>query len=632
MGGAAPVTAVGGDDVYAVPVLAKLLHALPHVNVTMHPVNSTFDPRSPVYLESLGILGSIPAAWLILTLLILLIYLLTRCCDRKPRPARSIAALKATLAVISVLCCAALGLGLYGNDDVHNGISQFINEGYQIDQLVAKIRNQTQNMHQQLYRQAGTQLTQLRDVFDSPVQNATAIKYCIEQMDHAITNNTLAYGAAKDIRSPLDSINLRPQLDILDTVEWWRWPATMGVLSALLVLCVILLVGVARHSRCALIAFSVCGLLAVIASYVMASVYLAGTVALSDLCMAPDRYVEDEAGTDGLVKEILRYYTSCERARANPFTQRLREAKNAIENERKALNVLKRPAMELFPRLGLEPKFSLLLNQVNEGDVLLTSLTAMVDCRTLHGHYLRGARSLCNVALWGWVLMLGSSILAGLLFTVLVWVDSHTWIYIRKRKDYQQVTETDPYLPPPAASQAIAARTLQRSQGSASASASPSCSFHAPDDTPPPSYTSAMLHARPPTTGGGSGAAPSAPLLPLPPALHDLDDHDHALMDGCDMRSSELLHHHQHHRAGSAVTQGMQQQQQGGGGAQMSHLLRGHTLGRLPSHHHQQQHHHGAHGAHHGHHDGHHHGAGPNNGKYATLSKQCKTLESSDFY
>lgn len=39
-----------------------------------------------------------------------------------------------------------------------------------------------------------------------------------------------------------------------------------------------------------------------------------------------------------------------------------------------------------------------------------------------------------------------------------------------------------------------------------------------------------------------------------------------------------------------------------------------HTLGRLPS----QQMHASA--------------LGPNNGKYATLSKQCKTLEANDFY
>lgn len=47
------------------------------------------------------------------------------------------------------------------------------------------------------------------------------------------------------------------------------------------------------------------------------------------------------------------------------------------------------------------------------------------------------------------------------------------------------MNENDPYLPPPQASQAIAARTLQRSQGSSY-----------PPDTPPPSYTSALMHNR----------------------------------------------------------------------------------------------------------------------------------------
>lgn len=47
------------------------------------------------------------------------------------------------------------------------------------------------------------------------------------------------------------------------------------------------------------------------------------------------------------------------------------------------------------------------------------------------------------------------------------------------------MNETDTYLPAPAASQAIAARTLQRSQGSSY-----------PPDTPPPSYTSAIMHSR----------------------------------------------------------------------------------------------------------------------------------------
>nr|CAD7571666.1 unnamed protein product [Timema californicum] len=95
---------------------------------------------------SLGILGSLPAAWLILTLLVLLIYLLTRCCDRKPRPKRSIVALKWTLAIFTLLCCAAVGVGLYGNDDVHNGLEQLITAAKSIDDYITSIRNQvTQN-------------------------------------------------------------------------------------------------------------------------------------------------------------------------------------------------------------------------------------------------------------------------------------------------------------------------------------------------------------------------------------------------------------------------------------------------------------------------------------------------------
>lgn len=65
-----------------------------------------------VNFQSLGILGSVPAALLIVSLFGLLLYLLTRCCDRKPRPAHSITSLKVTLSVVTVLCCAAIGLGI----------------------------------------------------------------------------------------------------------------------------------------------------------------------------------------------------------------------------------------------------------------------------------------------------------------------------------------------------------------------------------------------------------------------------------------------------------------------------------------------------------------------------------------
>nr|CAH7730593.1 unnamed protein product [Callosobruchus chinensis]CAH7749486.1 unnamed protein product [Callosobruchus chinensis] len=568
------------DDAYTHPFLAWLLHNLPHYNVTFHLVNSTFEPHNPIYLESLGILASLPAACLILTLLLLLVYLLTRCCDRRPRPQRSISALKAVLAATAVACCACVGLGLYGNDDAHNGAVEALGQAAQVDQLVARVRNHTDDIERQLRVQAEIQIREIQNVFQVHTLNQSLFKQVDEYFKKLVDNRNLTANAARDIRQPLVGLNLTTTIAFGQKIESWRWPATMAVLSGFLVLLVVLLLGVARHNRFFLIVFSVCGLLAVIISYLMASVYLASSVALGDLCMAPDKFIEDQASSE-LSKEILKYYTNCERARANPFTQRLREAKTTLMNMRNNLNLMMKPAEYLYPKKGLDTKFSSLRNDINAADNLIHSLTALVDCRTLHMHYLRGARALCNVGLLGLALMLVSAVLSGFLLTILVWVDSHTWIYIRKKKDYQQVTESDPtYLPPSSAgSQAIAARTLQRSQGLAR-----------PPDTPPPSYASALLAVH---AAAANSSAASAPPLP-----HEADL---LLYDGCDQRSSG--DHHHHHRGPP-----------GGGGAHMAHL-RGHTLGRLPSHHHD--------------------GAtlhGPNNGKYATLSKQCKTLESSDFY
>lgn len=472
-----------GDEAYSIPYIAQLLHSLPHVNISLHYVNNSFDPYNQIYLESLGILGSIPAALLIFTLLLLLIYLLTRCCDRKPRPAKSIAALKIILACVSVLCCAAVGVGLYGNDDLHNGFSQLMQEARQVNSVVAKIRDHTELMERQLRVQASQQLIAIHDIFDEPVSNMSLYKEAKGFLQRATDNCTLVANAAADIRHPL-TLDLTREITTGERFEMVRWPLTMAILSVLLILCVILLVGVARHNRCALIAFSVCGLLAIIASYVMASVYIASGVALGDLCMSPDKFIEDQGSTE-LSKEILRYYTICERARANPFTQRLREAKTSIENVRTNLQKLRLPATYLFPKKGLDTKFSSLKNEINSADGLVNTITSLVHCRTFHTHFLRGAKALCNVGLMGLSMMLVSALMAGFLLTVLVWVDSHTWIYIRKKKDYQDHNESDPFLPTAQASQAVAARTLQRSQGSSY-----------PPDTPPPSYSSALMYNR----------------------------------------------------------------------------------------------------------------------------------------
>lgn len=120
-----------------------------------------------------------------------------------------------------------------------------------------------------------------------------------------------------------------------------RWPGTVAVLALLLVLCAVLLVGVARHSRCALILFSVCGLLAVTGSWLMSGLYLSSSVAVADLCINPADFLASEAPNE-LPIDVLLYYTECEDGNINPFTLRLRESQNAINNARSAMSTVSR--------------------------------------------------------------------------------------------------------------------------------------------------------------------------------------------------------------------------------------------------------------------------------------------------
>lgn len=46
-------------DQYRVPMIAKLLHALPHYNITFHKINSTFRPNDEIYLEVKNIMSAI---------------------------------------------------------------------------------------------------------------------------------------------------------------------------------------------------------------------------------------------------------------------------------------------------------------------------------------------------------------------------------------------------------------------------------------------------------------------------------------------------------------------------------------------------------------------------------------------
>lgn len=123
----------------------------------------------------------------------------------------------------------------------------------------------------------------------------------------------------------------------------------------------------------------------------------------------------------------------------------LRTAKKPFIKRNKTIflsfNFVNRISLVLYKSSGLQPKLGAVTADLNNSERLLTHLTALVDCRDLHISYLSATRGLCEGGLLGLLLMLVASFAAAVLLTIMVWVDSHTWIYIRKRIDYSQVDE-----------------------------------------------------------------------------------------------------------------------------------------------------------------------------------------------
>ncbi|GAB0094936.1 Protein tweety homolog [Sergentomyia squamirostris] len=541
-------------------LVVRLLHSVPRFNITLHKVSNTFNPSSDSYVESLGILASIPAAVLIVSLIGLLLYLLTRCCDRKPRRGKSNACQKCTLLIVTILCGCAIGLGLYGNDDLHNGVLQVFGSGRQVEALVKSVRNQTDTLKHNL--KSRVVMSELEDIFDKPTSNQTALTIVLYTVRQVKDNTTLAINALEAvsyfIRSSHSEVTIKNVLDTAEFYESIRWPVTLGFLAVLLLLCTILIIGVARSSRCALIFFSVFGLLGVTLCWLLSSIYLAGAIALGDFCVKPNEYICSQQKVPDI------HYTNCGTVGTNTFILRLNESRDNVDRAKDALQIVSRISMDMYPRVDVGSKISHIQTELDNSKRQLMVLSTMLDPRTVQHHYNTATKGLCGASLFGLALMLVASLFSAFFLTILVCVDSHAWIYLAKKRPYGDKSETTPLFP-----------------------------------------------------SSGSSMSPTAPIL-----------------SGTSTINRTLLHHQQQNQLGainSTTTGTLTMSRNGTAGLRgleysgdspppeynvVVHGNRnsGHqTLGRLPS---QQS----------------SYSSGPNSGKYATLSKQCKTLESNDFY
>lgn len=116
-----------------------------------------------------------------------------------------------------------------------------------------EINFQTDKIEQTVQKRILPQMTTLEDEFDAPANNKTILDLLLKALERMNQNATIVVNRSYEIGAPLNGVGLAYIILLVERIEQLRWPITMAVLSVLLILCVVLLVGVARHSRCALI-------------------------------------------------------------------------------------------------------------------------------------------------------------------------------------------------------------------------------------------------------------------------------------------------------------------------------------------------------------------------------------------
>ncbi|XP_022691833.1 protein tweety-like isoform X3 [Varroa jacobsoni] len=428
---------------YHISQLVDYFHAVPHVDVGLQPVNATFDPSNNYYLESVGILVAIPGLWLILTLFGFLVFFLCRCCDSNAKKKKRITPLKWILSFFALLACGALSLGLFGNDQAHQALLVVQRSTGEMETVVKSVRNHTLIIEQLLDNSIREDVDQISVHFSAPLPNATVRSMVRETLGHMRANISQSLAKTKDMNIKMKALDLRNLSQWLQIVEFFRWPGTIGLQCGLIFICLLLLWGVIRHSRCLLILFSVLGLLSVVICWVLVSLYFGLTVAGADFCFNPEPFFNRMAGHNPDERLAIEYYMTCEEMTNNPFKIDIIEAKRAVHDLQSNTQILKRIAEQYMPQQEVRALLHALEKRLEDTERTLSRMATLVECTTIQNEYLNAMEAICVSTFEGTVFMLASAAASGLLFTILIWIASHTWIHIRSRHPRARPDPTD---------------------------------------------------------------------------------------------------------------------------------------------------------------------------------------------
>nr|XP_006000689.1 PREDICTED: protein tweety homolog 1 isoform X1 [Latimeria chalumnae]XP_014346674.1 PREDICTED: protein tweety homolog 1 isoform X1 [Latimeria chalumnae] len=421
------------------------LHEVPHVNFQFELVDNTFAPQDWNYQQALLFLASLSGFCLVISLILILVYLIRFCCCRseeeeETKGRRECCVTWSSVAAV-IICCAGIGIGFYGNSEVNDGVYQVSYSLMDTNLTFTSVDILISNTTDLLNTAVRDHLTRLEEIFTKRTEFIVAVRNTRRQAESVVLllSNLSLW---RDVSlAPLDLVVQ------LTFVEDYRWLAYILLLLLDLVICLFILLGLAKQVKWLLIVMMMMGTLALLLSWGSLGLETAAAVSLSDLCVDPNLYLMNQ--TDllyNLDPDVLEYYLTCDPMVRNPYQQKLTKSQRALSVIHSQLHGLEREAIPQFPAAQKNLIAVQEILNITEGN--FHHLVALLNCRGLNKDYTDTVKGLCYDGTEGLLFLFLFSLLSSLCFTAIVCTLPRAWRQFQYRdSEYDDIDEDDPFNP-----------------------------------------------------------------------------------------------------------------------------------------------------------------------------------------
>ncbi|TWW79115.1 Protein tweety -like protein 1 [Takifugu flavidus] len=308
---------------YTPSLWVRLCHALPRLDLTMQMKDNTFVPDSWEYQQTLLVLSSVSAIALVISLLVVLSFLIYYCCchrgDRSEgseeeeededgstghgysgKKGRGICCVTWVAVAAVTLCCVAIGIGFYGNSEANDGMYQLTSSLLTANYTLASIDLLISDTVAGLQLSVSGPLTSMEELFSGSKPFLVSTRNCRRLSENVVNllssislvRSSFEAGLGNDSNisgasiipltpvppsvaptvAPSSSLIPRPfspgwAANTLMVNEDYRWLSYVLLLLLDLIVCLFILLGLAKQARWLLILMTVLAWLALFLSW-----------------------------------------------------------------------------------------------------------------------------------------------------------------------------------------------------------------------------------------------------------------------------------------------------------------------------------------------------------------------------